>query len=82
MWMLEINSSVWKGMKENQECTSGDYSPKKVYWKKWKMNCGAPHSHIDIQSANMIEIWNILFQIKSCSVFSEFSLLRKNFSVF
>ena len=22
---LEINSSVWKGMKENQECTSGDY---------------------------------------------------------
>ena len=23
---LEINSSVWKGMKENQECTSGDYS--------------------------------------------------------
>ena len=26
MWMpLEINSSVWKGMKENQECTSGDY---------------------------------------------------------
>ena len=27
MWMLvEINSFVWKGMKENQECTSGDYS--------------------------------------------------------
>ena len=26
MWMpLEINSFVWKAMKENQECTSGDY---------------------------------------------------------
>ena len=24
--MEEIYSSVWKGMKENQECTNGDYS--------------------------------------------------------
>ena len=23
---IGINSSEWKGMKENQECTSGDYS--------------------------------------------------------
>ena len=23
--ILEIYSTVWKGMKENQECTNGDY---------------------------------------------------------
>ena len=38
MWMpLEINSFAWKAMKENQECTSGDYyvsygNPWHVYW--------------------------------------------------
>ena len=28
---LEINSSVGKGTKENQECTSGDYSPNSLH---------------------------------------------------
>ena len=27
---MEINSPVWKCKKENQECTSGDYSSRKV----------------------------------------------------
>ena len=47
---LEINSSVWKSKKENQECTSGDY-----WWWLALTNCSRTTMNLKIFAKVVLE---------------------------
>ena len=74
--IAEIYSTVWKGMKENQECTSGDYywhsivaqflKNSSLWWEKGGGGKGKRHAHCptgkDIHETNVRYIRQVLQQ--------------------